>query len=278
MTSSDLRRTLTDIANTQYEIPNGIDPANFVLSCIPFLGDTDTTFRERYAYGTLHRWVLSDAMDREGLQRIHHALLSEDALFAGIGERGTDRVFQRAFSVLMLFPILYVHRAKQPFLSADELTHTCDALVRYLTEEKDLRGYVSVEKGWAHGIAHASDAVRQIFQCPELDPAWILRLLDAAAHAITPDSSVFSHEEDARMAAAIVALLERRGVEETPFEEWLRRVVPTARFEGSLPGVHIRYVNARNFLRCLIFQSEAGGVDELYKRQIAAAHDALPGR
>ena len=277
MVDSSIRQTFLDIASNDYAVPEDVDPASFLLDTLPLLGETDGEFRESYVYGTFHRWVVSDAVNEQGLREIHMALLGEDALFSGIGESGSDSVFLRAFAVLMLVPTLYVHR-QQPFLSSEEMEQTCSCLSRYLLEETDLRGYVSPEKWWAHGIAHAADAVGQLVQCTELSPEQIGHLLEAVAHAIAPDTVVFAHEEDARMAAAVIRLLERDILTSEAVEDWLNVVVPEARFNGQLPNVHIRYVNARNFLRCLLFQAKKTELPDRLISLIEAAQDALPDR
>jgi hypothetical protein len=276
MVDASIRQTFLDIASNEHAIPEDVDPAEFVYSSIPLLGESDGEFRERNVYGTLHRWIVSEAIDAQGLRDIHLGLLGENALFSGIGENGSDSVFLRAFVALLLVPTLYMHR-KQAFLSSEEVKQTCNDLARYLREEKDLRGYISGEKWWAHGIAHAADAVGQLVQCSELGSEPIVQLLEAIAGAMTPDTVVYAHEEDARMAAAVLKLLKRDVLSQEIIENWLKHVVPKARFEGQLPNVHIQYVNARNSLRCLLFQAKgelADGVISL----IEAAHAALPDR
>lgn len=276
MVDPSIRQTFLDIVNNDYAIPENIDPAEFIIASIPLLGECDGKYRERYVYSTLHRWVTSEAIDAQGLRAFHLALLEENALFSGIGEDGTDSVFLRAFAVLMIVPTIYMHR-KQAFLSSEEIDQTCLDLARYLREEKDLRGYISHEKWWAHGIAHAADAVGQLVQCTELGTEPIVQLLEAVAQAMTPDSVVFAHEEDARMATAVIKLLKRGVVSQEILHTWLGHVVPNARFDGPLPAVHIRYVNARNFLRCLLFQAK-GELAEGQILLIESAHDDLPSR
>jgi len=277
MTDPALRKKILDIAENEYAIPEGIDPAAFLIELIPQLGSTDGEFRERFVYGTLHRWIASGKLPGNGLRRVHLALLEDDALFHGIGERDTDTAFLRAFAALSLAPSLHAHR-QQAFLTVEDLARTAGALARYLSEEKDLRGYVSPEKWWAHGIAHAADAVGQLVRCRELPPDVLPGLLNGMARAMTPSTGVFAHEEDARMAAAVLHLCRRDDVSVERIREWLTKVVPDARYVGQLPDVHIRYVNARNFLRCLIFQTKEAEVAAPFADAFEQAHAALPDR
>lgn len=277
MVDAATRQAFLDIASHEYAIPETVNPTAFVLNALPLLGETDGEFRERMVYGTLHRWIVSEAIDTPGLRAIHLALLSDQALFSGIGENGSDTIFLRTFSVLLLVPTIYRHR-KQSYLSSEEIVMTCRELARYLREEKDLRGYVSQEKWWAHGIAHAADAVGQLVQCEDLPHEEIAPLLEAVAIAMTPGTAVYAHEEDARMTTAILKLFRRDEVPLEMIEKWLTLVVPEARFNGQLPDVHIQYVNARNFLRCLLHQARASALTDEQVALIEAAHDALPAR
>jgi len=277
MVDASIRQTFLDIANNDYAIPESVNPTDFILASIPLLGETDGEFRERFVYGTFHRWVVSEAIDAQGLRAIHLALLGDNVLFSGIGENGTDSAFLRAFAVLLLVPTLFMHR-KGAFLSSVDIERTCVELARYLCEEKDHRGYVSAENWWAHGVAHAADAVGQLVQCSELQPESIVQLLEAIAQAMTPDAMVYAHEEDARMATAVLKLFKLDELSLEKIENWLYLVVPKARFTGQLPNVHIQYVNARNFVRCLLFQAKKSNLADEQIALIEAAHDAFPDR
>ena len=277
MVDASIRQTFLDIVENEYTIPESVNPTEFVLASIPLLGESEGEFRERHVYGTLHRWVVSEAIDAQGLRAIHLALLGDNVLFSGIGENGSDSAFLRAFAVLLLVPTIYMHR-KEPYLSSEDIESTCVALTRYLREEKDHRGYVSAENWWAHGVAHAADAVGQLVQCSELQTESIVQLLEAIAQAMTPDTVVYAHEEDARMATAVLKLFKRDEVSLEIIENWLGLVVPEARFTGQLPNIHIKYVNARNFVRCLLFQAKESEIADEQLALIEAAHAAFPDR
>ena len=277
MVDASIRQAFLDIAKNEYAIPESVNPTQFVLASIPLLGESEGEFRERHVYGTLHRWIVSEAIDAQGLREIHLALLGEETLFSGIGEMGTDSAFLRAFAVLLPVPTLTMHR-NQPYLSSTEIERTSIDLARYLREENDHRGYISPENWWTHGVAHAADAVGQLFQCSELQIESIVLLLEAIAQAMSPDTAVYAHEEDARMATAVLNLFKRDVLSLELIENWLTLVVPKARYEGQLPQVHIRYVNARNFVRCLLLQGKEGELVDEQLALIEAAHDAFPDR
>ena len=277
MMDGALKTRFREIAASEFQFPEDVEPTAFVLQALPLLGVTEGELRERCVYGALHRWIVGDVLDDEGLRAVHDALLREDILFAGIGESNTDSVFLRAFAVLLLAPLLYVHR-ERPFLSKQQLIACSSALTRLLEEERDLRGYISDEVWWGHVIAHAADAIGQLVRCPELGKEDLDALLDAIAVAMTPDQGVFIFEEDARMAAAIVHLLSRELLDEAAWSAWLVKIVPEHRWTGKLPQVHHRYLNARNFLRCLLFQSAEAKLPKWVLDAVQKAHDDLPQR
>ena len=73
--------------------------------------------------------------------------ISPDYLFYKIGEKGTDSVFKRAFSVLIPPLILSVHE-REPLLSEEQLYSVAEQVLEYVYLEEDVRGYVE-GKGWA---------------------------------------------------------------------------------------------------------------------------------
>ena len=67
----------------------------------------------------------------------------------------------------------------------------------YIKREQDLRGDVSSEKGWAHGIAHVADALGIFSLNSYLNDLDLIRLLTAIATKFPhPVSSVYLHSEE----------------------------------------------------------------------------------
>src|SRR5260370_16488350 len=80
--------------------------------------------------------------------------IDKDHLFHHIGEVGTDSVFMRAFSSLMI-PLLLIADAQKPGVSEHVTRRVLAALLTYAREERDWRGYIKA-KPWAHAPAHFS--------------------------------------------------------------------------------------------------------------------------
>ena len=127
-----------------------------------------------------------------------------------IGEKNTDSVFRRSFSILLLPLILITHRS-QPFLTAPEIQQIKEKLLYFLGNEKDLRGFVS-EKGWAHSIAHAADALDDLAQCSELSKINLAEILEAIRNVICVKDTGYIHGEDERIGWYNENCVKREGV------------------------------------------------------------------
>jgi hypothetical protein len=272
---SNIRGRLEAIAEGDYAPPD--DAAAFVLEILPHLGSSDGELREQHVYGTLHRWIVRRTLDDVTIVDLARILVDPDHLFLGIETPGDEKVFMRAFSVLLLAPIVHAHR-QDPFLSSSDLSRILTKAIEYTDREQDLRGYVSGEALWAHGVAHAADVFGQLGQCEDVAVDELISMLDAIARRALTDSDVFIFEEDTRMAAAAIEILKRSELDRDWVTSWFLRLVPETRWTGELPWVHHRYANARNALHCLYFQGREAGLPEDVIAGIEAALSSLPKR
>ena len=110
----------------------------------------------------VYTWADEDEgiLTTDQMHKILNTCLSDKYLFLGIGESGTDTVFTRAFSSLYIGLALCKHD-EDPYLSGEEVQKVKQTLLSYVQQEKDFRGYVD-GKGWAHSIAHVSDALNDL--------------------------------------------------------------------------------------------------------------------
>ena len=89
-------------------------------------------------------------------------------LAVGLGEHGTDTVFRRSFSALVLAECIDARqRTRRRWLPDDKLLSWGDRLAAWLVRERDLRGFVP-GKGWAHALAHGADALGALAESPRL--------------------------------------------------------------------------------------------------------------
>ena len=273
----DIRKLLEYIAEHDYAAPEFATPIELARQILPYLGSVDGELREKYVYGTLHQWIVRGVLSDIEIADLSITLIDADHLFLGIDTPGEDAVYMRAFSVLLLAPIVYAHR-QAPVLSSSNLNAILTATINYLDRERDLRGYVSGERWWAHGVAHAADVLGQLGQCSDVSIEGLMSMLDAIGRKALTDSTVFVFEEDARMASAAIEILKRPELDSDWAQRWVSCLVPKSRWTGELPQTHHRFLNARNTLRCLFFQSREADLPTSLVTDIEAALAALPER
>lgn len=256
---SELKSILEKVAAEDYAVPNGLDAFALAQTMLQHVGDPDPVLRDDLIYTTLARWIMRDMFNSAEMREILFTILDDRHLTYCLGESGTDSVFTRSFSALLLPPLIIVHR-RAPYLSAAEIHHILDHLLAYLTAEQDRRGFVR-ERGWAHSVAHTADGLDDLAQCDELGVEDLQAIMVGIAGAATTDLAPYVHEEDERLAYATLAVLRRDLVQPGWLVSWVRDFIPPALDRTPFPERHYRFLNIRNYLRSLYFQARKGNVD-----------------
>src|SRR5258708_26446501 len=127
---------------------------------------TEPQLRDNLTYSVLaHAIIDPDSQPNLTTSQVEDLVLTcidEEHLFYHIGEAGTDTVFMRSFSLLIIAAILFAD-AKTPRLSEQVTRQAQTALLHYAKEEKDWRGYIK-GKGWGHAAANVSDELDEVAQ------------------------------------------------------------------------------------------------------------------
>lgn len=206
------------IIEADFAVPDGYSAQDLTPELVGYLGSTDPELRDTLSYPILANWLDRDLYAEDEKR----ALLAQLAgnLMRGIGESGTDSVFLRAFSVLMLAEL--VHEDNQrPWLGAEEARQLLELALVYLEAERDLRGWVP-EKGWAHSPAHTADLLWTLARNRYLAADDLQRMLSAIrAKALNPVAAPFVYDEDERLAQPVVAAMRRGLVEQRFLAEWV---------------------------------------------------------
>ena len=238
-----------------YAIPEGHTVADLTPTLLGFLGSTDPALRDEIAYGVLARWIIEGGHYAPDALRAMIQQLTPN-LRAGIDEQGTDSVYLRSFSALILAAIVYYDNHKQPFLTEAEVRALADQVVAYFADEQDVRGYIPGQ-GWAHSCAHTADLIDELGKHRHLGAAELRTLLDAIAAKVTqPTGTTYQHDEDDRMSTAALAILKRAELGQPAARQWLDslgdliRRKPRASIIDS-PADYSAYLNTKNFLRSL---------------------------
>ncbi len=213
------------------------------------IGSTDAELRDALIYGSMATWLLERKFfSAEIKTHILTTVLDSNHLFHGIGEQNTDTVFTRSFSVLQL-PLLIIAHRETAYLDRATLHDITDKVLAYLKDERDLRGFVP-GKGWAHGIAHAADALEDLGQCEELGVAALQEMMDGVGGAISAESHAFVDDETDRAVAAVTTILARNLIPDAWLTNWLAQLVSKTTVNRWSPTDYT-HANTIDFLRAL---------------------------
>jgi hypothetical protein len=269
----ELKNQLQIIASNNYALPEKMDPFSLSMEMLSNIGSTDCELRDDLIYSTLANWIVRNSLfTTDQLLQILSIVIDEQHAFYRIGETGTDSVFTRSFSILIIPLILYNHRLK-PFISTLDLQTLKHSLFRYLAEEQDLRGYVP-EKGWAHAIAHTADALDELVQCPEMDSGDLLQILEVMVNSMDADCFPFTHGEEERMTTAVINLIRPQLVSDHDFEICIHSLVSRVKAIKRQP-LSYRYHNTKIFLRSLFFRLQQNGHENKKAQMVMEAEHQL---
>ncbi|WP_341962602.1 DUF2785 domain-containing protein [Planococcus maritimus] len=174
-----------------------------IKSMMVHIGSPDGELRDRLIYGTFCDLILGDEIEANILSEMLKSCLNEQMLFKGIGESGTDSVFTRSFTSLLIALILHVDNQKD-FLSKEQIFEVKNQLISYITLEKDLRGFV-VDRGWAHSIAHVAGTFDELIKNKKITADDYVELANVLWEKIFIKDYVYIHDEEERI---LIPLLE----------------------------------------------------------------------
>ena len=214
------------IVDSDYKLSEGHTAAELLPELLSFLGSTDIDVRDPFGYTILTLWIVRDRhYTPDELRVMRDEWLAN--LEKGIGENGTDSVFLRSFSVLML-SILAYRDNQESFFSREEIKTLVDKVLAYFAAEKDLRGFTS-DKGWAHSAAHTADSFKFLARNPLSDGADHQRMLNAIADKLMlPVTYIYIHSEDERLVSAVIDILKRETLDGADWAAWIDSRVTTS--------------------------------------------------
>ena len=209
------------IEEHNFEVPPHESAGALALEITDLAASTDPSLRDSCGYETLAAWIYRDNLLTSELEALRCKLLP--GMTFHIGEAENDTIFRRSFSALYM-SILAAQDLRKPFLSAAAFKETLDTALRCYAEEKDLRGYVPV-KGWAHATAHIADLLKFLARNPHLSVEHQKRIVSGVLQRCRTAHLVFTWGEDARMAAALLSVVDRKDFDASPFETWFQALI-----------------------------------------------------
>jgi uncharacterized protein DUF2785 len=232
-------------------VPDDRPLAELTTELTTMLGSPDPVMRDGLAYPTLATWVDRGVYD-DLIIGLGDGMAA--GLTVGLGEQGTDSVFRRAFSVLVLAECIDRDN-QQGLVPAAKLMEWGDHIASWYLRERDLRGFVP-GKGWAHAVAHGADAIGVLARSVHFARNELTVLMDVLGdRVLAPLDTVFAHGEPDRMALATMTVLRRNILPLSVVEPWVARIAAGAeRGAGGEADPFLSTANAEAFLRALHLQ------------------------
>ena len=243
----------SQVQATGFEVPSDRPLDDLTAELTTMLGSTDAEVRDGTAFPALATWIERGVYD-DLLAGLGDGMVT--GLFVGLGETGTDTVFRRSFSALILATCLERDN-EQHLLPAGKILEWGDRAATWFLDERDSRGFVA-GKGWAHAVAHGADLIGALGESPHLAGPEHALLLDILAERVLEqpaDEPLVAGEAD-RIAAAVMQVLRRNTLGVDVLEPWVHRIGAAANpFTG--PVDHDPYAPtaaAQDLLRALFVQ------------------------
>jgi hypothetical protein len=179
--------------------------------------------RDDLGYSTLANWIYRQRVVPVD-ERLRLLGVWENNLSAGVGGTHTDAVLRRSFSALAL-GVLVILDNEAPYLDRNQFTRLLTSSLKYLREERDVRGF-DARVGWMHSVAHTADLLKFLARSRHLQPAEHALILTAISDKWNVVTTPLVHGEDERMARAVLSLAARADFDDAAYAAWLKTMVP----------------------------------------------------
>ncbi|HDX9707755.1 TPA: DUF2785 domain-containing protein [Bacillus thuringiensis] len=255
MNQSVLQQKLEIIQQDDYTQIQNIDLHQLTLMMIQHIGTTNSYMREMLIYKCFVHFIQEELISPEHLETLLMKCLSDEFLYFEIKTPGTDGVFTRSYTTLLIALIIKFDTA-HPFLSYEMLQKTKNNLIEYMNLERDYRGYVK-DKGWARSVAHGSEAFHTFILHPNATGDWEEEFVHCLLNKIFVEDTVYHNQEEERIAVPLLTMI-HNGFSKDRFISMLDKKIkrlPQIQKKISKQEYFVLYANIKNFLRALFFKS-----------------------
>ncbi|MFJ8261162.1 DUF2785 domain-containing protein [Rummeliibacillus sp. NPDC094406] len=239
-----MKYQITDIlamSNAERKLLIEEDAAPILQEMLIHIGHTDETIRDHQNLRLFLEFIQYDLLSLSNKQYLVSQLTQTSYFYFNIGEKDTDSIFQRALSALWL-TYLIRSDAGQAFLTQNQYDEILGLATRYLSKEKDTRGYIE-GKGWAYGIANGADLELALIQHPKFDIHDAAPILQSIRDCFWK-GTVYVDDEEERFVEIIEALI-RKGIDEKLLIEWVEQVFDSLEYSKQSSGYSPLFLKAR---------------------------------
>ncbi|MGM1460481.1 DUF2785 domain-containing protein [Bacillus cereus group sp. BceL310] len=251
-----LQQQLELIQQNDYTQLQHIDINELTLNMLQFIGTTDSYVRYQLIYKCFAHFIHHEFLMDDQLKLLLQTCLSDEYLYCDIYSPHTDGVFTRSYTVSLLALILQFANSHY-FFTVEDIEEIKNKLITYTNLETDFRGYIE-NKGWAHCLAHVSDAFTEIVHNSYTTFEWYEELIHCLLNKIFIPSDLFHNNEDERIVTPLLAML----YHDFPQDELISIIhkkikrLPQIRKRLSLNEYCILCANIKTFLRTLFFRTK----------------------
>src|SRR3954453_19640283 len=172
------------VRSAEMAVPTDRSVTDLTAELTTMLGSIDPVERDETAYAILAAWVSEGVYD-DLLAGLGDGMTA--GLVRGLGESGTDSVFRRSFSALVLAECIARDNAES-LLPPGKILDWGDRVSGWLVRERDVRGF-GPGGGRAPGVAHGADALAVLAESPHLGLNELTVVLDVLADRVTEETS-----------------------------------------------------------------------------------------
>jgi len=253
----ELKKTLIILSENDFHLKEKETAEKLLLTMLDFIGDSDPVLRDKLIYSAFCTFVGDGCFSEKTLSELTDKLICEDYIFWHINEDDVLGILRRSFSVLFLAETLSRH-AEKPYLSEKQIGNVKNALIKYFISEQDLRGYDETY-GWAHAVAHTSDAFCALLGCG-ISQKDCEEILYAIQNKFMCGKKVFDAEEDERAASFVYEIIKTK-TDKAFLIEWLKDFAKAAEITEYFSRLRAR-INCKNLIRDLYFRIAHNGGDK----------------
>lgn len=168
-------------------------------------GSTNPLLRDTIFHPLCTKLIAANILTRQQKRTLAKQLLTKDYLFKSISLPASDAIFQRIDSLVLLNQLIANDNTEANFLLSDQLEETATALIKYMSEETDYRGFIFEDgQGMALFYVSLADVLNTSIQHPQLSTSTKYELVKHFFKIYRQRSHHFIYNEERTLAGTIL--------------------------------------------------------------------------